>query len=1719
MVSRQGERLTSSGGGGGEYTLGTATLTLRGDLKPLEADLAKMRRMIADMERRQTNIPAPKIPPPSAETQSGFDRLQGTLEQLRKGITGDSSAWDAMAARLKGAGAAGAGAAGGIGGAGAALGSMVGMAGKAIPILGQLGLAAAGVKAVFGAVSTAIGAVIGPLQALTAETALFNRQMNEAGAVMANQFAIFADGKIVEGTARQMRMVRGTILDEYKYIQKEVANISGSTAAQIYDSFNIIMTHSNSLGDKGTPQNASKLATRIAAGMNTFGIPQNQMMQETNALMMGNIDPNAMLAQKLEITSSDVKEQQKQGKYYDFLMGKLETLYEGQKELGVSLQNVMSNFESVSQTITAKSGVALEASSAAMLQTVLTTFQNLQSSFEMLLSSLAEAVAPLLELLGPVLSVLTSIGSVLASVGGMALDVIGAVSAVVKSSLLAPLVAVARSIELIAKGAELAAKILSDGFDSIKVALGFFPDESADGVNKFFDNLIGGIEQAGESLDRARLDRLQNQLGNELGSIRTQGEAEGLSEFAIKERQDKFRDDFIERTGLVTDVELRSLKLSKEAQADLDAFNAALGTGSTRALNVSKQWAEIKTKGYQNEIKSLEQGLGLMTRQKAVAEAMAAVADARRAFTAHGFELGVQVSASPEAKAAAVARLNNLKFEQEKEAIQERKGLLQSEREMQQRQMAIQEKQLLIQQEQLKIAVVEAENSRNKGKETTQELLRKRGNTRFGTPAYFAVTAELNAQMARTTRDNAILNHAKEARRLGFEAISQLGTINSLEQQRMDLQLEQLGLQEQGAQYTLEQQRLMAEIAAAGQDIANTMAAANNEATARNNELNNEKATIQDQLALQAEQVRLDKARTDLAITRGRAAVQEAERLQSVQQAQASARSGGGVVAVVEAQIAAAAAGVTGMETAAEAQERLYAAKEAQMEREHRMQQEQLRIQQLREQSELRIQQLTLQSQQVEITLARAKMTATLATIALARQQDALGAAIPGQGSVPGLGSSGGGAVFGATDGGTGRVSNAEGYVHGHFQTSGTLAELLEDVLPVVNQLIEQGVDVTLMDGTPLSRGMSDQQIKGLLRKGAGQHGHSGDGRSLDLSVPVGTAVPVGLSDVRTANNTADGINGLLPGSGKTWLSHLAPGSTGGAGASTASATPAASNIDPKILAAAAAAYKAGFRGEALAEITAVAFAESSYDPTETNMKGGDRSYGLWQINMKDGTGPERRQRFGLASNEDLFDPDANARAAFGLWQDRGFQPWRNSHGNANYMAALPEARQAAAWAEGGGTVGAAGVGPSLDQQQAAAEEQGQQLDTAEARLNELLAQMTTFFEMLNNRQSLGQENMTEAQLAEREQFDFEQETDRLRALTLETPTGQLAASSTQAITDSIAGSIKGGLQALMSGGDIKQALLGVLSQAGQTLMEATVDSLLNPMLAQLQGQLFKTLSGVDIEAVALQNAAGAHVTAAGALMNAAAAIGAAAAGTGAAGGVSGISQAFSTVSKLASLAGGLGGGISAGIQSAGAAAGAAAFNSIVPIGVQPFTAGFAGGGEARYGLDYLVGEGGPEIVRFNRSGGKVTSNRQLSQALGVPFQRAPGGKAEVAGETLGMGTPGVPFARTVRNSASPATPGIPFIRPSGGERSGVPFIRPGGGERSDVASARRLQIGDVASARRLQIGIETQVINGVEYATVEQVRQAANESAEAGRESAYTGIQNNPSVRRALGM
>jgi CBS domain containing-hemolysin-like protein len=89
--------------------------------------------------------------------------------------------------------------------------------------------------------------------------------------------------------------------------------------------------------------------------------------------------------------------------------------------------------------------------------------------------------------------------------------------------------------------------------------------------------------------------------------------------------------------------------------------------------------------------------------------------------------------------------------------------------------------------------------------------------------------------------------------------------------------------------------------------------------------------------------------------------------------------------------------------------------------------------------------------------------------------------------------------------------------------------------------------------------------------------------------------------------------------------------------------------------------YEAGFRDEALEVAYAVAMAESSGKPTAHNddESTGDDSYGIFQINMLGAMGPERRKLYGLAENDELFDPLTNAKVAFELSEaGKDWKPW-----------------------------------------------------------------------------------------------------------------------------------------------------------------------------------------------------------------------------------------------------------------------------------------------------------------------------------------------------------------------------------------------------------------------------------------------------------------------------
>ena len=102
-------------------------------------------------------------------------------------------------------------------------------------------------------------------------------------------------------------------------------------------------------------------------------------------------------------------------------------------------------------------------------------------------------------------------------------------------------------------------------------------------------------------------------------------------------------------------------------------------------------------------------------------------------------------------------------------------------------------------------------------------------------------------------------------------------------------------------------------------------------------------------------------------------------------------------------------------------------------------------------------------------------------------------------------------------------------------------------------------------------------------------------------------------------------------------------------------------------------ARQAGFDPSVSPKMAAIALAESGGDPYahNPNASTGDNSYGLMQINMLGAMGPERRAAFKLQSNEELFDPVTNFKAAKDIYDSQGLDAW-SVHRSGAYKQFLP---------------------------------------------------------------------------------------------------------------------------------------------------------------------------------------------------------------------------------------------------------------------------------------------------------------------------------------------------------------------------------------------------------------------------------------------------------------
>ena len=96
--------------------------------------------------------------------------------------------------------------------------------------------------------------------------------------------------------------------------------------------------------------------------------------------------------------------------------------------------------------------------------------------------------------------------------------------------------------------------------------------------------------------------------------------------------------------------------------------------------------------------------------------------------------------------------------------------------------------------------------------------------------------------------------------------------------------------------------------------------------------------------------------------------------------------------------------------------------------------------------------------------------------------------------------------------------------------------------------------------------------------------------------------------------------------------------------------------------------WAVGFEGTALKTAWAVARVESNGRPLalNDNIKTGDKSYGIFQINMLGNLGDDRKEKFELVSNKELFDPVTNAEITYYMTNGgKNWSAWSNSTSKA----------------------------------------------------------------------------------------------------------------------------------------------------------------------------------------------------------------------------------------------------------------------------------------------------------------------------------------------------------------------------------------------------------------------------------------------------------------------
>ena len=195
--------------------------------------------------------------------------------------------------------------------------------------------------------------------------------------------------------------------------------------------------------------------------------------------------------------------------------------------------------------------------------------------------------------------------------------------------------------------------------------------------------------------------------------------------------------------------------------------------------------------------------------------------------------------------------------------------------------------------------------------------------------------------------------------------------------------------------------------------------------------------------------------------------------------------------------------------------------------------------------------------------------------------------------------------------------------------------------------------------------------------------------------------------------------------------------------------------------------------------------------------------------------------------------------------------------------------------------------------------------------------------------------------------------------------------------------------------------------------------------------------------------------------------------------------------------------------------------------GSMPFIgSGRAGGGPVSGGSAYMVGEQGPELFIPGVSG-SISNNDQFEAARNALSDGSAGDAFDENGEALSNSSSSISNQGGNSSSSSSSSVGGNTSNYFGQNGEALAAISRSFSENNNSLATSSSYMRESAMERERQttvgsggsMTIETQVINSVEYATVEQVAIASAASAKQARAQVFSDMKNKPSRRAAVGL